>query len=72
MCDNMFMEEAIVIATKLGGSVAVIIPKKIADKEGIVEGEKIKVTIEKVRKDWFGAFKMLKPFKKEEEFDEHK
>jgi antitoxin component of MazEF toxin-antitoxin module len=65
------MEEAVVRARKLGGSLVVTIPKDIVEDEGIKEGEALKLTIEKVRKDWFGAFKGLGPFTKEDEFDEH-
>lgn len=65
------MVETIVTATKLGGSLVVRIPKKLADKEGIVEGETVKLTVEKIRKDWFGAFKKLTPFKREDKLDEH-
>jgi antitoxin component of MazEF toxin-antitoxin module len=64
------MEETIVRARKLGGSLVVTIPKEIAMQEGIVEGEAVKLRIKKVRKDWFGAFKGLGPFTKEDELDE--
>lgn len=66
------MEEAIVRARKLGGSLVVTIPKEIATQEGIMEGEAVKVRIKKVRKDWFGALKGVGPFTKEDELDEHK
>lgn len=66
------MEEAIVRARKLGGSLVLTIPNDIVKDEGIKEGEAVKVSISKVQKDWFGAYKgKLKPFTKEDELDEH-
>ncbi len=66
------MEEAIVRARKLGGSLVLTIPNDIVKDEGIKEGEAVKVTVEKVKKSGFGAFKGIGPFTKEDEFDEHK
>ncbi len=68
----MQKQEVIVRARKLGGSLIVSIPKKIAKEKGIVEGEALKIEVRKVRKDWFGAFKGLTSFTKEDELDEHK
>ncbi|MDE1855974.1 MAG: AbrB/MazE/SpoVT family DNA-binding domain-containing protein [Candidatus Micrarchaeota archaeon] len=65
------MEETVVRARKLGGSLVVRIPKEIVDEERIVAGEAVRIKVEKLRKDWFGAFKGLKPFRKGEELDEH-
>ena len=65
------MEEAIVRARKLGGSLILTIPNDIVKEEGIKEGEPVKVTVEKVKKSWFGALKGIGPFTKEDEFDEH-
>ncbi len=39
--------EAIVKAKKIGGSIGIIIPKQIVDKERIQEDDEIKVKIEK-------------------------
>lgn len=66
------MEESIVRARKLGGSLVVTIPKEVAIHEGIIEGEALSIKIKKVRKDWFGALKGVGPFTKEDELDEHK
>lgn len=65
------MEEAIVRARKLGGSLVLTIPNDIVKDEGIKEGEAVKVTVEKVKKSGFGAFRGIGPFTKEDEFDEH-
>lgn len=66
------MQETIVRARKLGGSLIVRVPKDIVDQKGIVEGETLKLKINKrMRKDWSGALKTLKQLKKEEELDEH-
>jgi hypothetical protein len=66
------MEEAIAKARKLGGSLVVTIPNKIADEEGIREGESVRITIEKMKKSGFGAMKGIGPFMKGDELDEHK
>jgi len=66
----METETALVKARKLGGSIVVRIPKEVVEEEGIVPGETIKITIKKVKKDWFGAFKGVGPFTREDEFDE--
>ena len=68
----MQKQEVIVRARKLGGSLVVRIPKEMAKDKGIVEGEALRIEVRKVRKDWFGAFKGLTPFTKEDELDEHK
>ena len=62
------MIETTQITKRVGGSLMIRIPKEILDIEGIREGEVVKVKIEKVRKDWFGAFPGLKPFQKEDRF----
>ena len=56
---------------KLGGSLIVTIPKVLAEKEGIHEGETVRFSIKKVRKSWAGIFPALKPMTKEDELDEH-
>jgi hypothetical protein len=65
------MEEVIVRARKLGGSLVVTIPRDIVKDEGIKEGEAVRVAISKVEKDWFGSLKGIGPFTKEDELDEH-
>jgi hypothetical protein len=59
----------LVKARRLGGSIVVRIPKEIVEQEGIAAGETVGISIKKVKKSWFGAFKGLKPFKKGDEFD---
>ncbi len=59
----------LVKARKLGGSIVVRIPKEIVEQEGITPGETVGISIKKVKKSWFGAFKGLKPFTREDEFD---
>lgn len=54
-------------AKKVGGSMMVRIPKEIVELESIQPGEMIRLNIQKLRKDWFGAFPQLKPFNKKEE-----
>ncbi len=61
------MIETIQRAKKIGGSLMVRIPKEIVELEHIQPGEAVKLRIEKVRKDWFGAFPGLKPYSKEED-----
>ena len=61
------MTETIQRAKKIGGSLMVRIPKDIVEHEHIQPGEAVKITIQKVRKDWFGAFKTLKPWNKQED-----
>jgi hypothetical protein len=61
------MAETIQRAKKIGGSLMVRIPKDIVAMENIQPGEAVRVDFEKLRKDWFGAFPGLKPFKKEED-----
>lgn len=61
------MTETIQRAKKIGGSLMVRIPKDIVQMENIHPGEAVRVEVQKVRKDWFGAFPGLKPFNKEED-----
>jgi antitoxin component of MazEF toxin-antitoxin module len=61
------MAETIQYAKKIGGSLMVRIPKGIVEIEHIQPGEAVKMDIQKVRKDWFGALRTGRPYKKEEE-----
>lgn len=63
--------ETIARTRKVGGSLMVTIPKEIVKEEGIREGEAIKIQVEKVRKDYFGILKGMRPFSKEDELDTH-
>jgi bifunctional DNA-binding transcriptional regulator/antitoxin component of YhaV-PrlF toxin-antitoxin module len=65
----MAMAEAIV--KEWGNSLGIIIPKQLADHEGIKAGDMIKVDLIKPRMSGFGIWKdlKLKPF--ERDHDDH-
>ena len=71
MCDYFRMVKTLVKSRKVGGSIVVSIPKKVAEHEGIREGELLEIEVRKARKDWFGAFKGIGPFTREDELDTH-
>ena len=50
---------------KIGGSLMVRVPKEIVEIEQLHQGEVVQIEVKKVRKDWFGAFKGLRPYNKE-------
>ena len=58
--------ETLAITRKIGGSLAITIPKTIVEKEGLHENQLVQLEIKKVRKCGFGMFKSLKPFTKED------
>ena len=60
------MPETIQRAKRIGGSLMVRIPKDIVDLEAIHDGEPVQLEIKKMRRNWFGAFPLLKPYKKED------
>jgi len=62
---------SVVKARKVGSSLVVTIPKKLAESKKIKEGELVEITVRKVKKDKFGVFKGMKPFKAEDELDTH-
>ena len=70
MCEYQ-MVKALVKSRKVGGSIVVSIPKKVAEYEGIREGELLEIDVRKAKKDWFGAFKGIGPFTREDELDTH-
>jgi len=53
-------------ARKIGGSVVVTIPKEIAKELKISPNEEIEIEVRKPKKSYFGAFKGLSSFKKED------
>lgn len=65
------LTKALVKSRKVGGSIVVSIPREVADHEGIREGELLEIDVRKARKDWFGAFKGIGPFSREDELDTH-
>jgi len=60
------MVQTIQKTKRIGGSLMVRIPKDIVDNEHIQQGDVIQLDIKKLRKDWFGAFPGIAPFKKED------
>jgi antitoxin component of MazEF toxin-antitoxin module len=63
--------KALVRSRKVGGSLVVSIPRKVTEYEGIREGELLEIDVHKAKKDWFGAFKGIAPFTREDELDTH-
>lgn len=64
------MTETLQYARKVGGSLMVTLPKEVIDIEDIHEGEMIKLNIQKIKRDWFGACKGIGgPLRKEEKMD---
>ena len=61
--------EALTKTRKIGGSLVVTIPKTIVEEEGLKEGQTIKIDVKRIKKDFFGAFKGIGPFTKEDELD---
>lgn len=59
------MAQTLQRAKRIGGSLMVRIPKEIVEIEHIQQGEALQIEIKKLRTDWFGAFKGLKPYNKE-------
>lgn len=68
---NVAVAKALVKSRKVGGSIVVSIPRKVVEHEGIQEGELLEIEVRKARKDWFGAFRGIGPFTKEDELDTH-
>ncbi len=50
----------------VGGSLVVTIPKEIVREESLKENELVEIKVEKVKRDFFGAFKGIGPFTKED------
>jgi antitoxin component of MazEF toxin-antitoxin module len=65
------METTLVKARKLGGSIVVRIPREIVEQEGIAAGETVSISVKKVKKSWFGAFKGIGHMTREDKLDEH-
>jgi antitoxin component of MazEF toxin-antitoxin module len=65
------MSRTVVKTRKIGGSIMVRIPKDVAEKEGITEGEFVEIDVKRAKGNWFGAFPKLKKFTREEELDTH-
>lgn len=61
--------QAIAKTRKIGGSLIVTIPKIIAEHEGLLENQPVKIEVTKIKKSGFGMFKELKSFTKEDKFE---
>jgi len=61
--------EALTRTRRIGGSLVVTIPKEIVKEESLRENELVGVKVKKVKRDFFGAFKGMGPFTKEDELD---
>lgn len=56
----------------IGGSLVVTIPREIVKSKSITEGELIKLTIEKPKKDFFGALKGIGSFTRKDRTGDRK
>lgn len=54
--------EAVTKARKVGGSVAVIVPKEIVERENIRPNDNVRIRVERVDElgDWWGQLKWVK------------
>ncbi|MBS7611563.1 AbrB/MazE/SpoVT family DNA-binding domain-containing protein [Candidatus Bathyarchaeota archaeon] len=62
---------SLVKTRKVGGSLVVTLPKELVESKKIKEGEIVEISVKKVRKDGFGAFKSLSPFTVRDELTVH-
>lgn len=67
----LFVAKVVVRARKVGGSIMVRIPKEVVEEYGIKPGDLLEIEAKKLAGDWFGAFKDLRPFTREDELDAH-
>jgi hypothetical protein len=51
----------------LGGSLAVTIPIELVREKGLKEDEVVEIEVKKHKKDYFGAFKGIGPYNREED-----
>ena len=59
--------ESVTKLRKVGGSIVATVPKKIIELEGLVPGQTVKITVEKIKKSGFGSMKGIGPFTEEDE-----
>ena len=59
--------EGITKLRKVGGSIVATVPKKVIELEGLIQGQSVKIKVEKIRKSFFGAAKGIGSFTKEDE-----
>ncbi len=63
--------KAIAKVRAVGGSLMVTIPKQGVEVESIREGDVVTLEVEKGKKDFFGIFRGIGPFKQEDEMKAH-
>ena len=56
-------------ARKVGGSLMVLLPKDVAEHEGLHPDDMVEIQVRPVRKDWLGALKGIPPIQKEDKLD---
>ena len=59
--------ESVTKLRKVGGSIVSTVPKKIIEVEGLMPGQIVKISVQRVKKSFFGAAKGVGPFTKEDE-----
>ena len=59
--------ESVTKLRKVGGSIVATVPKKIIEVEGLMPGQIVKISVQRVKKSFFGAAKGVGPFTKEDE-----
>ncbi len=52
----------------VGGSLMVTIPSEIVKEKSINEGELVEISVEKIKKSYFGAFKGIGSMTEEDKF----
>ncbi len=56
---------------RVGGSLVVTIPKKVAEEEGIKPGQTVNVEVRKVKRSYFGSARGVGPFTARDEMKAH-
>lgn len=59
--------ESVTKLRRVGGSIVATVPKKIIELEGLVSGQMVKISVEKIKKSFLGAAKGIGSFTKEDE-----
>ena len=61
--------QTLVKTRNVGGSLMTTIPKEVVEELGIIKGELIRITVEKIKKSYFGKLKGIGKFKEEDRLD---
>lgn len=61
------MARFVATVKRVGGSLMALIPKDIAEKEQLLEGDRIDLAVKKLRPSYLGAFPTSKPWSKKED-----